>query len=67
MCRAFEIARSSYYEFCAHHQSNREIENEKLKETIKTIWLDSHKRYGAPKITKVLSRYHDVNIGQKRV
>jgi transposase InsO family protein len=67
MCRAFDISRSSYYEYSSHHQSARELENEKLKETIKTIWLDSYKRYGAPKITKVLSRSHNIHIGQKRV
>lgn len=67
MCKALEVARSSYYEYCKHTQSNREIENEQLKEKIKKIWLDSYKRYGAPKITKVLQKQYNLHISRKRV
>jgi len=67
MCLAFSVPRSSFYDYCKHNLPNRTIENNKLKELIKTIWLASYKRYGAPKITQVLSRQYNVHVGLKRV
>ena len=34
---------------------------------IKKIWLDSFKRYGAPKITIVLKKQYNIQISQKTV
>lgn len=39
--------------------------NELIKELIKKIWLDSFKRYGAPKITIVIEKQYNIQISQK--
>ena len=54
MCKVLKIQRSTYYKRLHHKPSNREIENKKLDEAIKEIYYASKKRYGAPKIQKVL-------------
>lgn len=53
MCKAFDVDRSSYYEYCKHSKSNRQNENEQYNELIKTIWLKSHIRYGAQALKKI--------------
>lgn len=54
MCKVLKIQRSTYYKRLNWKPSNRELDNQKLDEEIKTIYYDSKKRYGAPKIQKTL-------------
>ncbi len=66
MCNVLEVPRSSFYYYCKHNISNRKIEDKKIKDLIYKIWIDSYKRYGSPKITKVLSKLHNVHISVKK-
>lgn len=54
MCSVLGIPRSTYYKRINQTPSPRELETRELDEEIKAIYLDSKKRYGAPKIHKVL-------------
>ena len=54
MCKVLGVSRSSYYKFLNKKESNRSIENKQFQERILTIYKESKKRYGAPKIHKVL-------------
>ena len=67
MCKVFNLTRSSYYNFLKTETSNSEIKKQSIKELIKKIWLDSFKRYGAPKITIVLKKHYNIQISQKTV
>jgi len=49
-----KFARSTYYKALLSVPSKRQQEAEQLKANIKTIYLESKRRYGAPKITKIL-------------
>lgn len=67
MCYLFQVSRSSFYFYCKHNVSQRLLEEDRLKELIKDIWLDSYKRYGAPKITIVLANVYNTYISRKKV
>lgn len=54
ICKVLKFPRSTYYKALNSMPSNREIENQNLDEEIKSIYYESGKRYGAPKIQKVL-------------
>lgn len=54
MCKVLGIRRSTYYKRINHVPSNHELENKVLDEEILTIYSNSKKRYGAPKIQKEL-------------
>ena len=66
MCRTLEISRLSFYYYCKHNKLNRKVENDTIKEIIHKIWIDSYKRYGAPKITTVLGKLYNIHISVKR-
>ena len=61
-----KIQRSTYYKRLHHKPSSREIENKKMDEAIKKIYYASKKRYGAPKIQKVLLS-KTIKVSLKRV
>jgi transposase InsO family protein len=50
------IPRSSYYEFINRKPSNLSKENELFKKEILAIYLESHRRYGAPKIREKMQK-----------
>ncbi|TDT45656.1 IS3 family transposase [Fonticella tunisiensis] len=66
MCRVLKLSRSSYYKHLNKVESKRSIENKRLKELIIKIYKDSKKRYGAPKIHKILISQGET-ISLKRV
>jgi putative transposase len=66
MCRVLKVSRSSYYKYLKKVESKRSIENRRLKDTILKIYNDSKRRYGAPKIHKLLIN-HGEAISLKRV
>lgn len=49
-----QLPRSTYYKALTHEPSKRELEMAAFQEEIKSIYMESKKRYGAPKIHKVL-------------
>jgi putative transposase len=54
MCRVIEIPRSTYYKFQDKTLCNRAIENKNYESEILATYKKSSKRYGAPKIHKIL-------------
>ena len=66
MCKLLKVSRSSYYKSLNQVESKRSIENKRLKEEILKIYNDNKKRYGAPKIHKILIRQGE-SISLKRV
>jgi len=66
MCKVFGLPRSTYYDRINRKPSKRSLENKKFKELIMNIYLESKKRYGAPKITAKLNKLgHKISV--KRV
>lgn len=60
------ISRSTYYYQTAKKANSWEIENERLTQKIKNIWLESKKIYGAPKIQHKLTEAGEI-VSLKRV
>lgn len=57
MCKVLGIRRSTYYKRIHHTASDRELINRTLDNDIMNVYSDSKKRYGAPKIHKVLESF----------
>ena len=66
MCKALEISRSEYYYHKEHQTNKYKADNQKLDVDILRIYNESRKRYGAPKIKKVLEA-EGRKVSQKRV
>ncbi|MGL5821923.1 MAG: IS3 family transposase [Sarcina sp.] len=66
MCSILGIPRSTYYSKVNSKKSNREIENEGIKESIVRIYNDSKCVYGAPRIHATLIK-ENINISLKKV
>ena len=66
LCKAIKIHHSVYY----YHKQNKENSykkaNEELDKRIKEEYEKSKKRYGSPKITKILNQ-QGIKVSQKRV
>ena len=66
LCKAVKLNHSVYY----YHKQNRENSykkaNEELDKKIKEEYEKSKKRYGSPKITKILNQ-QGIKVSQKRV
>ena len=66
LCKAVKIHHSVYY----YHKQNKENSykkaNEELDKRIKEEYEKSKKRYGSPKITKILNK-QGIKVSQKRV
>jgi putative transposase len=71
MCEVLDITRSTYYDKQTRPVSQRDQENAELKKQIKQIYLDSKRRYGSPKITRILNNNRVSQglpkVSQKRV
>jgi len=66
MCRVLGISRSGYYEWLNRKPSKRSIENQTLKEAIRSVYEQSKRRLGSPKITAEL-RDRGVFVSRPRV
>jgi hypothetical protein len=62
MCETLNIPKSTYYQSFHKTESNRDRERREFTEMIVQIHEDSKKRYGVPKIHKVLE-----NQGHKKI
>lgn len=54
MCRTFGVSRSGYYGWLNRTPSKRSLENQALREAIRSVYEESKKRLGSPKITVYL-------------
>ena len=50
------MPKSTYYQSHHYTPSRRTLENKKLKQNILGIYIESNRRYGAPKIQKILEQ-----------
>jgi transposase InsO family protein len=66
MCHKLNVSRSGYYQWCRREISPRLKKDDELKEKIRTIYEQSKKRYGSPRIHQVL-RNQGLRCGKKRV
>lgn len=66
MCHVLGVSKSGYYEWRDRPQSEQEKRKEKLTAQVKRVFFESHRRYGSPKITKVLNQ-EGWNVSQKTV
>lgn len=67
MCEVLEVSRSSYYAWVNQHEpSARALENQRLSEEIKMIFIEHKCRYGSRRIRRELMQrgYH---VSRKRV
>lgn len=54
MCKVLNLNRSTYYKDSKHKPTKTQISNDELDSKILKVYYDSKRRYGAPKIFKVL-------------
>lgn len=66
MCQVLGVSKGGYYEWRDRPQRQQRIRKEKLTTQIKRIYIESKRRYGSPKITKVLCK-DGWNVSQKTV
>ncbi|WP_425388506.1 IS3 family transposase [Bacillus solimangrovi] len=66
MCEVLNIPRSTYYQSLNKIEPKREIENRQITERMKSIYKESKRRYGAPKIHHQLIE-EGIHISLKRV
>lgn len=66
MLRILGVSRSGYNAWKKHIPSNREYRKTRVKEKILEIYNESHQNYGAPKITKILTKQEEI-IAEKTV
>jgi putative transposase len=66
MCRILHVSRSGYYHWLGRDKSIRKKKNDDLKEKICTIYEQSKKRYGSPRIHQTL-RNQGIRCSKKRV
>lgn len=66
MCKVFGVSRSGYFKWRNHKPSQQQQRKEEIQERIKFHYDDSKKRYGSPKITKLLLK-ENFNITERTV
>lgn len=66
ICKVISLHHSVYYYHKNHPYNSYEIDNQGLDEKIMKIYLESNKRYGAPKITAAL-KAQGTDVSIKRV
>jgi putative transposase len=66
MCQVLGVSKAGYYEWRGRTQSEQGKRKEKLTAQIKRVYMESKRRYGSPKITKILNQ-EGCNVSQKTV
>jgi putative transposase len=66
MCEVFQVSTSGYYDWDSRTVSARDSANQLLDKKIMEIYMQHHKRYGSPRITKVL-KAQDILCSHTRV
>jgi putative transposase len=66
ICRALQVAPSTYYAHRARPPSARAVQDAQLKVAIKRVWDDNYQVYGAEKIWRQLQR-DGIGVGRDRV
>jgi transposase InsO family protein len=68
LCRVCRVSRSTYYDWVAKGEgpSEADVFEAHLANRIYDIWVKSHRRYGAPRVTVALRKGGD-HVNEKRV
>jgi len=66
MCRVLKVSRTAYYYWLKRPKSQRRMKDEVIKEQIITIYKQSRKTYGSPRICRELAK-QGIHCGKKRV
>jgi len=66
LCNLFNVSRASYYRWSTGKISDRQYEDEVLKQQIKEVYVENRGYYGAPRIHQAL-RNQGVRTSRKRV
>ena len=66
MCRNLDVSKAGYYAWRAREQSERSKRDGELVSHIRRVHLESHKRYGSPRIHAEL-RQNGTITSRKRV
>ena len=66
LCKAVNLHPSVYYYHINHPENSYKKANKELDKKIKKEYEKSQKRYGSPKITKILNK-QGIKVSQKRV
>lgn len=56
MCKVLEVSPSGYFKWRNHEPSQQELRRDRIKDRIVFHYHDSDKRYGSPKITRLLQK-----------
>lgn len=51
-----KVSRSGYYDWLNRPISNRALENQRLTQSIKEVFLKNHNIYGTRRIVKILAK-----------
>lgn len=66
MCKILKVSKSGYYRWSRRPVSERSKQVQLLKEKISTVYQQSSKRYGSPRVTRVL-RNEGIAVSGKTV
>ncbi len=66
MCRVLKVSRTAYYYWLKKPKSQRRIQDEVIKEQVITIYKQSRKTYGSPRICRKLAK-QGIHCGKKRL
>ena len=67
MCRVLEVSPSGYFKWENHKPSQQELRRNRIQDRIVFHFHDSEKRYGSPKITKLLQKEGYPTIHERTV
>src|SRR5690625_6597488 len=56
MCQVLGVTKSGYYDWRKRPKSEQKKKKEALTKQVKRVFIESKKRYGSPKITKILNQ-----------
>lgn len=66
MCKVLEVSRGGYYDWLRRPESQRAREDRRLRLQVRSIFRESRRRYGSPRVHRELRR-REVRCGRKRV
>ena len=66
LLEAFGVSRSGYHDWSRRKPSGRELENELLVDEMETVFRESYRSYGSPRMTKEL-RHQGWTCGENRI
>lgn len=66
MCSVLDVSRAGYYAWCNRGKSDRELDDERLLDLIRTIHANSRETYGSPRTHQELIKW-GVVVGENRV